>query len=92
MNLCQLCVLIISARIPTFNIPHLTAPPVPPENIITEQDRHVQMQYEQWLNLQQQILTQQLKYYETEVGKLRKLKKVLNKDAINIKISTNFQD
>lgn len=60
----------------TFNIPQLPAPPAPPENIITEQDRQVQLQYEQWLNHQNQILGQQLKFYETEVQKLRKLKKV----------------
>ena len=64
------------ARVTTFNIPQLPAPPVPPDNIVTEQDRHVQLQYEQWLNHQHQLLTQQLKYYETEVQKLRKVRKV----------------
>lgn len=67
---------LFSARISTFNVPHLPAPPMPPENIISEQDRQVQLQYEQWMNHQNSILTQQLKYYETEVQKLRKAKKV----------------
>lgn len=43
---------------------------------MNEQDRQMQLQYEQWLSHQQQILTQQLKYYETEVQKLRKIRKV----------------
>ena len=63
-------------RVPLFNAPHLPAPPLPPENITTEQDRQTQMHYEQWLNHQNQIVTSQLKYYETEVSKLRKMRKV----------------
>jgi histone-lysine N-methyltransferase MLL3 len=59
-----------------FNVPQLPAPPLPPENITTEQDRQTQMHYEQWLNHQNQIVTSQLKYYETEVSKLRKMRKV----------------
>lgn len=43
---------------------------------MNEQDRQIQLQYEQWLNHQHQVLTQQLKYYETEVQKLRKIRKV----------------
>lgn len=54
----------------------LPAPPLPPENIVSEQDRQAQVLYEQWLNNQNAILTQQLKYYETEVQKLRKIRKV----------------
>ena len=63
-------------RVPLFNAPHLPAPPLPPENITTEQDRQTQIHYEQWLNHQNQIVTSQLKYYETEVSKLRKMRKV----------------
>jgi len=59
-----------------FNIPQKPAPPTPPENIVNEQDRQIHANYEQWLNNQHQILTQQLKYYEAEVQKLRKIRKV----------------
>jgi len=69
------------ARVATFNIPQKPAPPTPPENIVNEQDRQMQMHYEQWLSNQHQILTQQLKYYEGEVQKLRKIKKV-NKNKL----------
>lgn len=53
-------------------------PPVPPENIASEQDRQTQINYENWLNQQNTQLSSQLKYYETEIGKLRKVKKQLN--------------
>lgn len=66
----------IAPRIPTFTANLLPAPPLPPEHIVTEQDKQAQMVYEQWLNHQNAALTQQLKYYETEVQKLRKMKKV----------------
>ncbi|XP_063990116.1 histone-lysine N-methyltransferase 2C-like isoform X3 [Diachasmimorpha longicaudata] len=65
-------------RIATFNIPHLPAPPAPPDVIVSEQDRIVQLHYEQWLVHQAQILKQQQTYYETEMLKLRKVKKSLN--------------
>lgn len=64
---------------PTFNANLMPAPPLPPEHIVTEQDKQAQIVYEQWLNHQNAALTQQLKYYETEVQKLRKLRKVINK-------------
>jgi len=70
--------LIYLARVATFNIPQIPAPPTPPENIVNEQDRQMQLQYDQWLNHQNQVLTQQLKYYEAEVQKLRKIRKVIN--------------
>lgn len=63
-------------RVPSFNASLLPAPPLPPEHIVTEQDRQIQLHYEQWLNHQNAVLTQQLKYYETEVQKLRKIRKV----------------
>ncbi|XP_031333016.1 histone-lysine N-methyltransferase 2C-like isoform X3 [Photinus pyralis] len=65
-------------QIPTFNVSLLPAPPLPPETIVTEQDKQSQIVYEQWLNNQNTILSQQLKYYETEVQKLRKIRKSLN--------------
>lgn len=66
----------VAPRVPTFNANLLPAPPLPPEHIVTEQDKQVQIVYEQWLNHQNAALTQQLKYYETEVQKLRKIRKV----------------
>ncbi|KAG8236511.1 hypothetical protein J437_LFUL012797 [Ladona fulva] len=67
-----------SQRVIVSMQPTFTAPPLPPEHPVTEQDRQAQAQYEQWLNQQQQAVNSQLKYYETEVNKLRKAKKSLN--------------
>lgn len=78
-----------TTSVPPFNIPLLPAPPLPPEHIVTEQDRQTQIHYEQWLNHQNQILTQQLKYYETEVQKLRKIKKSLNSKQRQLRKSGN---
>lgn len=63
-------------RTPTFTAALLPAPPLPPEHIVTEQDRQTQQLYERWLHHQNSILSQQLKFYETEVQKLRKIRKV----------------
>lgn len=63
-------------RVPPFNVPQLQPPQIPPDVIVTDQDRQTAMEYETWLNHQNQILQQQLKYYEAEVTKLRKLRKV----------------
>lgn len=66
-----------NCSVPLF-IANLTpAPTVPPENIVTEQDRHQQITYETWLNSQNNQLSNQLKYYEEEIGKLRKSRKVI---------------
>lgn len=65
-----------TSRIPPFNAPVLQPPPVPPDIISTEQDRQTAIEYETWLNNQNVILQKQLKYYETEVQKLRKVRKV----------------
>lgn len=65
-----------ATRTPVFTASLLPAPPLPPEHIVSEQDRQTQQQYEQWLHQQNSILTQQLKFYETEVQKLRKVRKV----------------
>lgn len=78
-----------TTSVPPFNIPLLPAPPLPPEHIVTEQDRQTQLHYEQWLNHQNQIVSQQLKYYETEVQKLRKIKKSLNSKQRQLKKSNN---
>lgn len=66
----------ITTRVQMFNANLIPAPPIPPENIVTEQDKQAQMLYEQWLNHQNNVLSQQLRYYETEVQKLRKSRKV----------------
>lgn len=66
----------ITTRVQMFNANLMPAPPIPPENIVTEQDKQAQMLYEQWLNHQNNILSQQLQYYDTEVQKLRKSRKV----------------
>lgn len=54
----------------------LPAPPEPPENIVTEQDHQDQRRYEQWLEQQNIIIDQQKKFYESEITKLRKIRKV----------------
>lgn len=67
-----------ACSVPMF-IANLQKPPtLPPDNIITEQDRQMQINYEQWLNAQENKLNNQRKYYEEEVSKLRKSRKALN--------------
>lgn len=75
--------------VPMF-VANLQKPPsLPPDSIVTEQDRQMQMQYEQWLNSQENLLTDQRKYYETEVSKLRKSRKALNSKQRALKKSGN---
>ena len=57
-------------------VPQGEAPPVPPDNPQTEEDRQKVARYEQWLTQQEQAINQQLQYYEKEISKLRKQKKV----------------
>ncbi|XP_013784687.2 histone-lysine N-methyltransferase 2C-like isoform X2 [Limulus polyphemus] len=64
-------------RLP-FAITSLPAPPLPPAEPSNEQERQQQTKYEQWLLRQQEALNSHQKYFETEVGKLRKAKKALN--------------
>lgn len=64
-------------------------PQYPPETIQTDQDRQTQIVYEQWLNTQNNALSSQLKYYETEVIKLRKTKKSLNSKQRQLKKTGN---
>lgn len=64
--------------VPMF-VANLQKPPsMPPDNIVTEQDRQMQINYEQWLSTQENVLSNQRKYYENEVSKLRKSRKALN--------------
>ncbi len=71
--------MILAQRISFYNAPVLQAPPEPPENVVTEQDRQDQQRYEQWLEQQNSILEQQKKHYESEINKLRKSRKVRGK-------------
>lgn len=80
---------LFTARVAPFSIPQIPAPPTPPEVILNEQDRQAHLQYEHWLNNQHQVLTQQLKYYETEVQKLRKMRKVVRIKSAQNKIPAN---
>ncbi|CAH1176242.1 unnamed protein product [Phaedon cochleariae] len=79
----------ITTRVQMFNANLIPAPPLPPENIINEQDKQAQMLYEQWLNHQNNVLGQQLRYYETEVQKLRKGRKSLNSKQRQLRKSGN---
>lgn len=64
--------------VPMF-VANLQKPPsMPPDSIVTEQDRQMQINYEQWLSTQENVLSNQRKYYENEVSKLRKSRKALN--------------
>merc|ERR1712008_324691 len=47
----------------------------PPENPANEEDKNNVLQYEKWLGDQESAINQHLKYYETEISKLRKLRK-----------------
>lgn len=80
----------ITTRVQMFNPNLIPAPPLPPENIITEQDKQTQLLYEQWLNHQHNALAQQLHYYETEVQKLRKSRKVSSCFIFNYVINNSF--
>ncbi len=55
---------------------NMTPPPQPPDNPQTEEDRQKVVTYEKWINDQNVAIKRQLDYYETEIGKLRKTKKV----------------
>lgn len=54
------------------------APPLPPDNVVTDHDRQLHLAYEQWLQNQYTVLLNQQEYYETEILKLRKNRKSLN--------------
>lgn len=59
------------------------APPVPPEHITSDQDRLTQLNYENWLNAFNNFAAQQHKYYEAEMTKIRKSKKVRVRSDMN---------
>lgn len=66
----------VAPQIPTFNANLRPAPRLPPEHIVTEEDKQTQLVYEQWLKHQNVALNQQLKFYDGEVQTLRKIRKV----------------
>ena len=57
---------------------NLPAPPTPPDNPQSEDEHRQAARYEQWLVQQESAINQQLKYYETEITKLRKQRKVVS--------------
>lgn len=65
------------------------APPLPPENIVNDHDRQLQINYEQWLKNHDNTLAGKLKYYQEEVTKLRKARKSLNTKQRGLKKSGN---
>ncbi|GBP54290.1 Putative 115 kDa protein in type-1 retrotransposable element R1DM [Eumeta japonica] len=66
-----------------------TAPPPPPDRIVTDADRHAQLLYEQWLQQYNAFATDQLRYYDAEVQKLRKIRKSLNSKQRQLRKSGN---
>lgn len=77
----------MQAARPPFNVMTIPQPPPPPSDPVTEADRQQQQHYENWLFQQQRILNNQQKYFETEVGKLRKAKKALSTKQRNLRKS-----
>lgn len=75
--------------VPLFVANLQAAPSLPPDNIVSEQDRQAQMLYEKWLSTQENVLNNQRKYYETEVSKLRKTRKSLNSKQRMLKKAGN---
>jgi hypothetical protein len=71
---------------------HIQAPPNPPEHPTTEQERQMQIQYEQWIYAQTQVLGLHLKCFETEVTKLRKTKKVRLNNKLKLKKDCKITD
>lgn len=51
-------------------------PPAPPDRPITEADHHARLLYEQWLKQYAAFAADQQRYYQDEVQKLRKIRKV----------------
>lgn len=62
--------------VPLFGAAPPPAPPPPPERAASEADHHARLLYEQWLKQYNTFAADQLRYYEQEVQKLRKIRKV----------------
>ena len=71
---------------PVLNI---LPPPAPPDNPQTEEERRQVARYEQWLVQNEAAINEQLKYYETEITKLRKQRKSLNSKQRTLRKSNN---
>merc|ERR1719189_2027147 len=71
---------------PMMNIP---PPPAPPDNPQTEEERRQVQRYESWLVQQESGINEQLKYYETEITKLRKQRKSLNSKQRTLRKNNN---
>ena len=54
----------------------LPTPPVPPDNPTTDEEKEKLAKYETWLSAQEKGIQTQLQFYETEIAKLRKQRKV----------------
>ena len=54
----------------------LPTPPVPPDNPTTDEEKEKLANYEKWLSDQEKGIQTQLQFYETEITKLRKQRKV----------------
>lgn len=52
------------------------APPAPPDRPTGEAEHHARLLYEQWLKQYNAFAADQQRYYEVEVQKLRKIRKV----------------
>lgn len=75
--------------VPVFQANLQPAPPIPPENVVSDAEKITQANYESWLNQQNNSLQEQLRYYETEILELRKLKKSLNTKQRQLKKNGN---
>lgn len=66
--------------IPLYSGSAPTAPPAPHER---EPDPHARLLYEQWLKQYNAFAVDQQRYYEVEVQKLRKIRKVSRSSALS---------
>ena len=66
-----------SDRPPPPPVATTPAPPTPPDNPQNEEERRQVERYEQWMVQQELAINEQLKYYETEITKLRKQRKLV---------------
>ncbi|XP_047528678.1 histone-lysine N-methyltransferase 2C-like [Vanessa atalanta] len=75
--------------VPLFSAAPPPAPPLPPERAASEADHHARLLYEQWLKQYNTFAADQLRYYEQEVQKLRKIRKSLNSKQRQLRKSGN---
>nr|XP_034830079.1 uncharacterized protein LOC117987231 [Maniola hyperantus] len=75
--------------VPLFAASAPPAPPPPPERAASEADQRARVVYEQWLAAYNAFAADQLRYYEQEVQKLRKIRKSLNSKQRQLRKSGN---